>query len=388
MTGRKRTFGIANLFLIGTVWLAGPPFAGAASTKELLETIKSVDRAGKGHVKAAEALRELTEQDADVLPEILGAFEGASPLAINWLRGGFETIADRHIKMNKPLPAKELQAFIENTKNDRNARRLAFEWLRQVEPETAERMIPSFLNDPSGELRREAVAKLLEQAKTIDAEKTPRLAVAVYEKALSGAVDEDQVKQIVEPLKKLKVEVDLPKHFGFLTNWHLIGPFENRGGVGFDAVYPPEKELDLSATYETKFDDGFEGGKVRWQAFETDNNYGLVNIQTDVKNYKGSCMYAATTFQSEKTQPVEIRLGTPNAWKLWVNGKLVFAREEFHRGTKMDQYRVNANFKAGENAILFKICQNEQTDDWAQRYQFQIRVSDPAGSAILPVDVR
>ena len=385
MTKRKSSAGIPRALLIGAVLLGGPRFGEAASTKELLETIKNVDRAGQGNVAAAKALGELTQQDADVLPEILKAFEGASPLAINWLRGGFETIADRHIKEKKPLPAQELTAFIENTQNDRNARRLAFEWLREVEPETAERLIPGFLQDPSGELRREAVARLLDQAKKIDAEKTPQLAVAVYQKALSGAVDDDQVKQIVEPLKKLKVEVDLQKHFGFLTNWHLIGPFENRGGVGFDAVYPPEKEIDLSATYDTKFDDGFEGGKVRWQAFETDDKYGVVNIQTDVKNYKGSSMYAVTTFQSGKDQKVELRLGTPNAWKLWVNGKLVFAREEYHRGAKLDQYRVSANFKAGENTILFKICQNEQTDDWAQRYQFQIRVSDPAGSAILPV---
>ncbi len=288
-------------------------------------------------------------------------------MAINWLRSGFETIADRQIKGQKPLPIKELKAFIQNVKQNRNARRLAFEWLQKVQPQTAETMIPGFLQDPSAELRREAVAKLLKEAQAINAENTPNLAIALYKKALKGAVDDDQVKQIVEPLRKLKVEVDLPKHFGFLTEWQMIGPFENRGKVGFKAVYPPEQKIDLQAAYPTKFDAGYEAETVKWQPFQTEDNYGLVNIQKDIKNYKGSCMFALATFSSDKDQTVELRLGTPNAWKLWVNGELLFAREEYHRGAKLDQYRVPAKLKAGENLILFKICQNEQTEDWAQR---------------------
>ncbi|MCA9071610.1 MAG: hypothetical protein KDA84_21940 [Planctomycetaceae bacterium] len=384
----RNSFRVFAVLLMGTLCLGMATVSRAASTEELLKTLKNVGREGQGNVAAAKALQELTQKDADVLPEILKAFEGAGPLAINWLRGGFETIADKSIKQKEPLPTKELKSFIENTKQDRNARRLAFEWLRKVEPQTAEQMVPSFLNDPSAELRREAVAKLLKEAKAIEEKESPRLAVAVYKKALSGAVDEDQVKEIVAPLKKLGEKVDLPKHFGFLTDWQIIGPFENRGGVGFAAVYPPEKGVDLSETYETKFDDGFEGGKVGWNAFQTGDEYGVVNIRTDIKNYKGSCMYATTTFESDKDQTVQLRLGTPNAWKLWVNGKEVFAREEYHRGTKMDQYRVSADLKKGENEILVKVCQNEQTQDWAQRYQFQLRVCDPAGSAILPANAK
>jgi len=38
--------------------------------------------------------------------------------------------------------------------------------------------------------------------------------------------------------------------------------------------------------------------------------------------------------------------------------------------------------KPGANTILLKICQNEQTEDWAQRYQFQLRVCNASGIAI------
>jgi hypothetical protein len=94
-------------------------------------------------------------------------------------------------------------------------------------------------------------------------------------------------------------------------------------------------------------------------------------------------MYAVTEFHAERPREVQFRLGTPNSWKLWVNGRLLFAREEYHRGMAIDQYRVTAKLKPGRNVVLLKILQNEQDEDWAQRYRYQIRVCDGAGSAIL-----
>jgi len=49
----------------------------------------------------------------------------------------------------------------------------------------------------------------------------------------------------------------------------------------------------------------------------------------------------------------------------------------------IDQYRVRAELKPGANTILLKLCQNEQTEDWAQRYEFQLRVCDPSGIGIV-----
>ena len=110
----------------------------------------------------------------------------------------------------------------------------------------------------------------------------------------------------------------------------------------------------------------------------------MVDIAKQIENYKGSLMYATTTWTSNKEQQVEIRLGTPNSWKLWVNGQLVFEREEYHRSSQLDQYRVPVNLRAGSNTLLLKICQNSQTQDWAQRYQYQIRICNSTGSALLP----
>ncbi len=370
--------------LAGILVLAVSAIASAAETSTLLERIRGVQKQGTGNVAASEALRELAGQAPAVIPEILAAFEDANPLATNYLRSAVETIADRAVINDEPLPTEKLVAFVEDKTNNPQARSLAYDLLQRADEETADRLVPEFLQDPSAELRRISVAARIADAKKIDPKAAADKAKTVYQEALSGAVDRDQVEEIVGPLKEFGVDVDLQQHFGFLTEWKIVGPFENRGGDGFATVYPPEKELDVDAEYPTEYDLEYDQPTVKWQPVSTDNDYGIVDIRKDLTNWKGSCVYATTEFFSDAPQTVQLRLGTPNAWKLWVNGEELFAREEYHRSTRMDQYRVPANFKAGRNVILLKVCQNEQTQDWAQNYQFQIRVSDGAGSAILP----
>lgn len=355
-----------------------PAVSFAASFDDQVKAILSVGPEGKGHAAAIAAVKDLSQGSPDTLVPLLKAFQDASPLATNWLRGAFENVADRQLKATGKLPADKLEAFVKDTKNNPEARRLAYEWLIKVEPAATDRLIPGMLRDASPEFRRDAVRRLIKSATTAREAMKQDEAIKLYRDALAGAVDDDQVKAIVEPLRDMKQQVDLRKHFGFLTDWHLAGPFDNAGTKGFDVVYPPEKGVDLSAKYEGKT------GEVAWQKYATTDEYGVFNIAKQLSPYKGAAMYAYTTFTSDKAQAVDFRLGTPNAWKLWVNGELVFGRDEYHRGTQLDQYRVKARLRPGANTILLKICQNEQTEDWAQDYKYQIRVCDSTGAAILP----
>jgi hypothetical protein len=234
------------------------------------------------------------------------------------------------------------------------------------------------LLDPSPEFRRDAVQRLVGEAEGLGKDSADK-AKPVYRKALSGATDSDLVKKISKSLKDLGDEVDLVTHFGFLTDWRIVGPFDNRGFIGFDIAYAPEKELDFVAKLQAK------DGEVAWGVITTSDEFGIVDIAKSVAPHKGAVMYLATSYEAAANRNVEFRFGTPNAWKLWVNGKFLFGRDEYHRGMAIDQYRVPANLKAGKNVILLKLCQNEQDDDWAQRYQIQIRVCDPSGVAVLPV---
>lgn len=351
----------------------------AATTDELIQTVKAVGPEGAGNVAAIKAVNELSQSSVKTLLPLLSAMDDANPLTANWLVGAFEAIADREIRSTKALPAKELEAFILDTKHAPLARRLAFDWLSKVDDTLADRLIPSMLHDPGADFRRDAVQRLIDAAVAAQEKDEKDKAIKLFQDALQGATDDDQVQAIVKPLKELGESVDLQKHFGFVVKWHLIGPFENHDFVGFDAVYPPEQSLDFSAKYTGKDDK-----EVAWVAHTTEDEYGAVDLRKAIPPFKGAVTYAAAEFHAQTAGTVELRLGTPNAWKLWVNGELKFGRDEYHRGTKLDQYKVPVKLSAGKNVILLKVCENEQTEEWAQDYKFQLRVSDSSGAAIEP----
>ena len=348
----------------------------AGGLEQSLVAIRAVDKQGAGHEDAQRAMRIVAAADASDLPSILKALDGASPLAANWLRNAFETIADRHLKLKHQLPSARLEAFVRETSHNPRARRLAYEWLIKVDPTATARLIPGMLLDPAAEFRRDAVAMRVDEATKVDPARDKARAIKLYREALSGALDDDQVKSIAQALEKLGEKVDISKHFAFLTQYSVIGPFDNKGGRGLEAVFPPEHEIRLDATYDGQL------GKVTWQLLKSNGDYGIVDIAKQVKPYKGAAMYLLTGFQSPKTRQVEMRLGTDNAWKLWVNGQFLFSRNEYHRGMALDQYRIPVTMKPGQNVILLKLCQNEQTEDWAQGYQFQLRVCDSNGCGI------
>lgn len=371
--------GSSLALLVSLIWL---PLAEAAELESLLDQVKAVGDKGAGNVAAQEAVTQLSESDSTALLPILKASNDANPLAMNWLRGVFEAIADRTIKADGELPVKDLEAFVLETDNAPRIRRLAYEWLTKVDETASDRLIPQMLDDPSNELRRDAVARLIDAAKKAEESEEKLVAHANWERALEGAIDEDQVKVIVKALKEHGEEVDLVQHFGMLMNWKLIGPFDNKDMKGFDVAYPPEQELDFDAKYEGQL------GQVEWKSYRSDNAEGEFDIGTLVANHKGSVTYATTTFDSDGEQEVEFRISTQNAWKLWLNGELLFAREEYHRGMFFDQYRVRGTLKPGENVLLLKVLQNEQEQDWAQDYKFTFRVTDLSGKAIRPADDR
>ena len=362
-------------------------FAGGISPltadeiSDSVNVLQNVQPGGKGTNTARQAVDQLAMAGEPALLPVLKGFSGSNPLAVNWLRNAFEEVVTTQLKGGKSLPADALEAFVLDRAQSPTARRLAYETLRSQNADLEAKLIPDMLLDPSPEFRRDAVARLIAEAgKAGDA----AAATPLFQKALTGAVHEDQVKEIAEALRKNGAAVDVQKHFGFLPQWMIVGPFDNKEEKGFAVAYAPEEQaasgtpLDATAEY-----DG-QSGKVKWVPVTTEDDYGVVDIAKQIENFKGSVMYASTTWNSAGDQQVEIRLGTPNAWKLWVNGKQVFEREEYHRSSAVDQYKVPVTLKAGENVLLFKICQNEQTQEWAQRYQFQIRICDSTGSAILP----
>jgi hypothetical protein len=345
--------------------------------QSLLGTIRAVGREGAGNVEAGRAWRELVRLGPSALPAVLTAFDDSDATAANWLRAAVDAIAERALAAARPLPAAELERFIAQRQHHGAARRLAYDWLVRVDPKARDRLLPGMLDDPSLELRRDAIELVLKEARTSLERGDKPGATLALRKALSGARDRDQVDVIAKELKGLATEVDVAAHFGFIRHWLLIGPFDNSDGAGFEQTFPPEKNVDLAGIYPDK-----KGKPSRWIACSTTDPYGVVDLNKALGKHMGAAAYAFTAILSPTERSVHIRAGSQNAIKLFLNGKQIFFREEYHHGMQMDQHIGTGTLRAGRNEILIKICQNEQTDDWAQNWSFQARICDQAGGTL------
>ena len=372
----------APLFAAALFLGLSPAPVHAAEWSGALEQILKVGPEGAGNAEAAKAWGELTSHGAEVILPVLEAMETAGPIARNWMRSAVETVFERELAAKAALPADQIKAFVLDRKNEPNARRLAFDLYGKVSPDDAGKLIPGMIDDPSAPLRRDAVGQLLAEGRALLEAGDKEKSLATLTRALDAARDIDQIDAVAKLLReKLEQKLDLPKHFGFLMHWHLIAPFDNTDRKGFDTVFPPETEINLSSTYEGK-----DGKKLSWQEYATSDDYGKVDFNTPFSPLKQVTGYAYTEFLSGTARDAEIRLGCKNAWKIWFNGELLFGRDEYHRGQRIDQYSLPIKLKEGKNTILVKACQNEQEQDWTAQWEYQLRVCDSTGTAILATD--
>ena len=327
-------------------------------------------------------LKQLQADPAAKLIDVIEAMSGADPVQKNLFLGAAQTVLDRNPQNSVP----QLQAIVDNKRLDAAARYWAFTELTRGDAKHRDALLHTMLDDPSLELRYEAVKLGQAEVKGLkDGGAEPAKLIASYSKLLSAARLPEQVQQIADSMKELGQTVDLLNHFGFLPNWQLIASFDNRDNVGFDVEYAPEKAYLASQSIELKAEFDGKDKKATWQALETKEPDGGVDLNPVYSNEKGAIAYAYAEFKVNQPLECEVRLGCTNANKVWVNGLLMISNDVYHTGSQIDQYTAAVKLKAGKNTILVKVCQNEQTDQWAQDWKFQLRFADASGLAIPPV---
>lgn len=338
---------------------------GDSGHSQDIQTLRVLEPGDDSMVRGGEAAARLREATDCSLIDFLKAMQGATPIGKNWLLG----IANvRYLKEKVGVQA-ELEKFLADDSNDPEARYTVFSWITEGKPDLRKQMLEGMLDDPSPELRFASVQQVLEQSPEADRLKN----------LLGSARHPSQVVEIINRLDKAGVAIDQRKHFGFLSEWKLIGPFDHVGAKNFDKAFPLEGDWQkgtLATVYEGK------AGQVKWMDHATTHKEGVVDLAALYNKEKGCIVYGVTEFVSPVAGPAEIRLGCINGNRVWVNGKLVMSNEVYHSSMQIDQYIEPIVLVKGTNRILIKICQNEQTEGWAQDYQFQIRVSDSTGLAI------
>lgn len=364
------------LVVAALVALQGAPASCDDETDRALAAIQAVAREGKGNDDAGPAWKTLVGKGAPALFPALQAIDDANPTAANWLRAAVEAIAESEKAAGRQLPARGLQAFAATPHYSAGGRLLAYELLISVDPAAKERLLPSFVDDRSPELRRSAIEfeleKLEKGGKAASRDELLRL--------FRFTRDKDQVELLAKKLAVLGAGVSISEHMGFVTHFSLVGPFDSTGGKGFHTVYPPESARDISGKFTGKAD-----AALTWKPVDTADSFGLVDLNKALDKHKEAVAYALAVVAADHETLCEIRIAAPNAIQLFLNGKKVFEREEYHHGSPLDANIGKGVLKKGNNVIVLKVCQNNQTEAWAQSWEFKLRVCDATGGQLAGV---
>jgi cellulose synthase operon protein C len=157
------------------------------------------------------------------------------------------------------------------------------------------------------------------------------------------------------------------KRLGLVTRWQVIGPFDDEGRAGYDAVLPPEERLDLSARLPGKV------REVAWRALpEEAAAGGFVNLGAVLRPARKAVAYALAVVEAPRDERVSLWLGASGAAKVWVNGALAIADPVYHPA-RLDQLGVTVALRKGPNRILVKLCQQDG------RMGFHLRLADERG---------
>ncbi len=167
---------------------------------------------------------------------------------------------------------------------------------------------------------------------------------------------------------------------GFIRNWLFAGPFPNPGGRpqgdenaptacrGFAAdLLKGEAQYVPQAGKEVPKDGG---GKVVWKAIVSDSD--TVDIASLIDSTDDTVIYAACWVELEKDTDVEIRVGSDDGNKIWIDHKPVAVVHE-HRAISADQDVHKMKLTAGKHLLMIKV-----DNDWGG-FAFCVRIVTPDG---------
>lgn len=169
-----------------------------------------------------------------------------------------------------------------------------------------------------------------------------------------------------------------------IRDWWVVGPFDYHHHLGYEEVFPPERELDLEAVYDGKH------GPVRWQRHESPDRVVDLDAAWDshLKHWGGmqfKTAYAHTVVRSPSERDAELRLTADSNAKAWLNGELVHGERDDHQGylelRDAFGYRIPVRLRAGENTLLLKVSQGMR---YGGTFGFVCRFCDRDGRPLEP----
>lgn len=224
------------------------------------------------------------------------------------------------------------------------------------------------VNEPA--LEEGATAALIAVAEKLMAAGDSERALKAYRTVSERDTSVDTIGRIAGRMNELGAPLDTSQLLGFVTRWRLVGPFDWREDKDWQAPFVGEPAIDLEAKYKT----GDE--ELAWFGHETTDGMGMVSLYAIFDQREHCFAYAYAEVTVDDKADVEIRVGTDDGLRLWVNEKLVHDNN-CDRPLKVDEDRAKATLNKGVNRILVKSSQV------AGGWGFCLRIMTPDGK-VLP----
>lgn len=171
--------------------------------------------------------------------------------------------------------------------------------------------------------------------------------------------------------KKQKGYAEYADKVASITDWQLVGEFENISTSGFDKAYPPITQTGNDKPFTNKY-----GAAVRWVSIPAVRNDRWIDFTYYYAATHNSVVYAQNFVTSDKEQEVQLRIGVSGSVKVWLNDMEVISESE-ERNNGTDSYITLVKLNKGANRILVQLGES-----YCNNLNFMLRLTDSKGTPI------
>ena len=160
-----------------------------------------------------------------------------------------------------------------------------------------------------------------------------------------------------------------------VTDWLVIGPFDNISASGFERIFPPETEMDSLKTYTGK-----NGIPVHWFPITRCRHDRWIDFRRYFPQEE-SVFFANTFIYSPQKQTIQIRVGTSGAVKVFLNDEKIIEWVD-ENNNDLDTYITETELQSGWNRLLIKCGYSE-----INQCNFMMRITGPDGERLTNIRI-
>jgi cellulose synthase operon protein C len=161
---------------------------------------------------------------------------------------------------------------------------------------------------------------------------------------------------------------------GFVSDWFVIGPFDNDNRTGLAQKALVEDELAQPIVLDRAYQGKTRG--VSWRRAPDVHRYGFLDLGAMIRPVRDVCAYATTYVRAPRPKPITVWFGLAGAGKLWHDDALV-ATDEGYRDLDAERRAVTLSLRDGFNRITVKVCGDDAAPALALRFGAADGAPDP-----------